>query len=229
MLTFSNPSRNLAIETINQSIEYEYLSQQVSPHLLTLHQITSGQVLIPGIPSSSRDLLQLPITIHIEEEHPPDIYILEPQSSNRLQQIPSTDLKTRILQTEIDYLQKQLAEATANGDLTEQLAAERAISAKLKALAHLREKQKPSQIVIQEHSTLDPSDQMDEKQSKTSILSSTISEKSNTKNQIDQQIRGLVKKHVKQLQKHLQENTSKSDQKDIIHSVKDLRQLSIFF
>jgi O-acetylhomoserine/O-acetylserine sulfhydrylase-like pyridoxal-dependent enzyme len=204
------------MDTIIQSAEYQLLSKRVSPHLLLLHQLTSGQELIPSVTPSSRTLFQLAIETHIQQEFPPETFLLQHQTSadfqtNFTQPISSSDSKSQILQTEINYLQKQHAEAIAIGDFTQQLAAERAISNKLQIIEYLEDKQKSlkiSQTQIPDHSTIENQE-------------STISEKSLIANQVDQQIRGLLKKHVKLLRKRIRND------KQTIHSVEDLRQLSI--
>ena len=117
--------------------------------------------------------------------------------------------KAQILQTEINYLRRQHAEAIAIGDFTQQLAAERAIDDKLQAIERLEDRQKPGETEIAN-------------QSKTSIVSSTISEKSS----VDRQIRGLLKKHLKPIQKLLRSGQRESLGQEILHSVEDLRRLS---
>jgi len=224
-------SSYLAIDTIIQSAEYNRLSKRVSPHLLVLHQFTSGQELIPSKIPSCRNLIQLEIKPHIQQEVPFQTFLLQPQTSATFQkdftqQISSSDAKTQILQTEIDYLQKQHAEAIAIGDFTQQLAAERAISSRFQTIKHLPEKQKTLKI-IPNQSTID-----NQESSETSLISSAISDKSLVTNQVDQQIRELLKKHVKILRKRIRNDKSKLDQKEsldkqVIHSVEDLRQLSI--
>jgi hypothetical protein len=225
----------LAMDTIIQSAEYQLLSKRVSPHLLLLHQLTSGQELIPSVTPSSRTLFQLAIETHIQQEFPPETFLLQHQTSadfqtNFTQPISSSDSKSQILQTEINYLQKQHAEAIAIGDFTRQLAAERAISNKLQTIKYVQEKPqslKTSQVEI--------SDSIEHNPSKTSLIPSTISEKSLITNSVDQQIRGLLKKHAKLLRQRIRNNKSKlseDDQKEfldkqIIHSIEDLRDLSI--
>jgi len=217
------------MDTILQSAEYNRLSQRVSPHLLVLHQFTSGQELIPSISPSSRHLFQLEIKTHIQQELPSQIYLLQHRSSvdfqkDLTQQISSSDSKTQILQTEINYLQKQHAEAIAIGDFTQQLAAERAISNKLQTIEQLYEKQKTlkiSQTEIPHQSSAE-----------ISIISSNISQKSLITNPVDQQIRELLKKHITLLRKRIRNDKSKLNEKEsldkqIIHSVEDLRELSI--
>lgn len=184
------------MNTIIQSAEYDRLSKIVSPHLLILHEFTSGQELIPSISPSSRNLFQLEIKTHIQQEIPSETFFLQPQSSTNFQkdftrEISSSNSKTQILQTEINYLQKQHAKAIAIGDFTQQFAAERAIANKI------QEKQKP----------------LDHQKS-------TISEKSLITNKTDQQIREVLKKHIKLLRKE-------SLNKQMIHSVAELRQLSM--
>jgi len=204
------------MDTIIQSAEYQRLSKRVSPHLLLLHQLTSGQELISSITPCSRNLFQLEIKTHIQQEFPSEKFLLQPESSavfqkDFTQEMSSSDFKTQILQTEINYLQKQHAEAIALGDFTQQLAAERAISNKLQIIEYLQDKQKSlkiSQTKIPDHSTIENQE-------------STISNKSLIANQVDQQIRGLLKKHVKLLRKRIRND------KQTIHSVEDLRQLSI--
>jgi hypothetical protein len=124
----------------------------------------------------------------------------------------------QILQTEINYLQKQHAEAIIIGDFNQKLAAEQAISIKFQTIERLQEKQESI-----EH------------------ISPAVSEKSLTENEVDEQIRRLLKNHVKLLRKRLQTDTDEissihseqyqkeSLQKQILHSVEDLRQLSINF
>ena len=203
-----------------ESAEYHRLSKRLSPQLLLSHQMTSGQELIPSITPSSRNLFQLPIITHMQEEFPSFVFLLQQQSStvvqeNSIRQISSPDPKTEILQTEINYLQRQHAEAIAIGDFTQQLAAERAIATKLQAIELRQDEQKPSQIQISDRPKF-------ENQSETSVIPTVISEKS----LVDRQIRGLLKKHVKHLQEHARKEPRK---KQIIHSVEDLRRLSTSF
>jgi hypothetical protein len=207
-------SCRLAIEMIIQSAEYERLSKRVSPQLLLLNQITSGQELIPSIAPSSCNLFQLAIKTDIHQEVPSSIFLVQNQTSASYQkdfteQIAPLNSKTQILQTEINYLQKQHAEAIAIGDFTQQLAAERAIADKIQTIKHLQDKSSETEIP---------------KQSKTPIVPSAISEKS----LVDQQIRGLLKKHLKPIQKLIRNNQKESLSKEIIHSIEDLRRLSIF-
>ena len=198
---------HLAIDMIIQSDEYRRLSKRVSPQLLILNRITSGQELIPSIVPSSCNLFQLAIKTEIQQEVPPSLFLVQNQASAIYQK----DFTEQILQTEINYLQKQHAEAIAIGDFAQQLAAERAIADKIQTIGHLQDEQKPSETKMPE-------------QSKTSIVSSAISEKS----LVDQQIRGLLKKHLKPIQNLIRNNQKESLSKEIIHSIEDLRRLSIF-
>lgn len=199
---FSSPSiisiSFLAINTIIQSSEYNRLSKHISPHLLILHEYTSGQELISLTPPSIRNLFQLGTQTHIQQELPSQTYLLQRQSSINFQKDFSNP-KTQILQTEINYLQKQHAEAIARGDLTQQLAAERAISNKLQTMEQFQEKPIPP-----------------------------VQQQSSITNKTDQQIHELMKKHVKSIQRHIRSSKSKLNQKTI-HSVENLRQLSINF
>jgi len=111
-----------------------------------------------------------------------------------------TDFQSQLLQKQIEYLQRQHAEAVTNNDFTQQIAAERALEDKLKRFTKLQ----PKSIRVESSSLV------------TSKRSARLSS-------VDQQIRGLMKKHVKQLQKRVQD---KNHEKEIIHVVKDLRQLS---
>lgn len=190
----------LAIEIANQSAEYARLAKHVSPQLLISNQITSGQELISEITLSTRTLFQLPIDIHVEEENIPETYLLQSKSQDSLQQIVPTDFQSQLLQKQIEYLQQQHAEAVTNNDLTQQIAAERALEDKLKRFTKLQ----PKSIQVES----------------SSLVSSKRSARLSS---VDQQIRGLMKKHVKQLQKRVQD---KNHEKEIIHVVKDLRQLS---
>jgi hypothetical protein len=211
------------METIIQSIEYQHLSKRVSPQLLLLNQITSGQELMPAITPSSCNLFQLAMKTEIQQELSSPIFLVQDQTSAIYQkdfteQIASLNPKAQILQTEINYLKRQHAEAIAIGDFSQQLAAERAIANKLQMIKNPQDQQKLDQKEISDHSMLD-------NQSKTSIVSSAISEKS----LVDQQIRGLLKKHLKPIQKRIRNDQKQSLSKEIIHSVGDLRRLSIFF
>jgi len=221
----------LAMDTIIQSIEYEHLSKRVSPHLLSLHQFTSGQELIPSATSSSVNLFQLETKAYIDQELSYETFLLQHPSSavfqrDSIQQISSSDLKAQILQIEINYLQKQQAEAIAVGDFTRQLAAEQAISIKLEAIQYLQEKPKLLTEI---------QDPIEHDKSEASITSSTISNQSLSANQVDEQIRGLLKT----LQKSIQNDESKlpkihneSDKLSSPHSEQNekesLHQLSIF-
>jgi hypothetical protein len=217
------------MDTILQSAEYNRLSKHLSPHLLVLHEFTSGQELIPSISPSSHNIFQLEIKTYIQQEFSSQIYLLQHQSSvdfqkDLIQQFSSSDSKTQILQTEINYLQKQHAEAIAIGDFTQQLAAERTISNKLQIIKQLYEKQKTLKI-----SQTEIPDQLS---TETSIISSNVSQKSLITNPVDQQIRELLKKHIKLVRKRIRNDKSKLNQKEsldrqIIHSVEDLRELSI--
>jgi hypothetical protein len=211
------------METIIQSIEYQRLSKRVSPQLLLLNQITSGQELMPAITPSSCNLFQLAMKTEIQQELSSPIFLVQDQTSAIYQkdfteQIASLNPKAQILQTEINYLKRQHAEAIAIGDFSQQLAAERAIANKLQMIKNPQDQQKLDQKEISDHSMLD-------NQSKTSIVSSAISEKS----LVDQQIRGLLKKHLKPIQKRIRNDQKQSLSKEIIHPVEDLRRLSIFF
>jgi hypothetical protein len=159
----------------------------------------------------------------IQQELSSPIFLVQDQTSAVYQkdfteQIASLNSKAQILQTEINYLKRQHAEAIAIGDFSQQLAAERAIANKLQTIENLQDQQKLDQKEISDHS-------MFNNQSKTSIVSSAISEKS----LVDQQIRGLLKKHLKPIQKRIRNDQKQSLSKEIIHSVEDLRRLSIFF
>jgi hypothetical protein len=203
----------LAMDTIIQSIEYERLSKRVSPHLLFLHQFTSGQELIPSATSSSVNLFQLETKAYIDQEPPSEIFLLQhPPSAvfqrDSIQQISLFDLKAQTLQIEINYLQKQQAEAIAVGDFTRQLAAEQAITLKLEAI------QGKSKLLTEIQ------DPIEHDKSEVSITSSTISNQSLSANQVDEQIRGLLKK--------LSSPHSEQNEKESLHSIEDLHQLSIF-
>jgi len=182
------------MDTILQSAEYNRLSKHVSPHLLVLHQFTSGQVLIPSIPPSSRNLFQLEIKTQIEQELPFQTFLFQHQSSINFQKdfnqqiSSSSNSKIQILQIEIDYLQKQHAEAIALGDFTQQLAAEQAISNKLQTIEYLQEKQK---VLTHEESFIT--------------------------NKTDQQIHELLKTHMKSLRKLIRKNQFQIDQKKFLY------------
>jgi hypothetical protein len=223
------------MDTIIQSAEYQRLSKRISPHLLLLNKITSGQELIPSLIPSSVKRFQLEVETHIQQELPSQIFLLQDQSATTfqkdfIQQSLSTDPidpKTQMLQTEIDYLQKQHAESISIGDFTQKLAAEQAMSVKFQAIERLQNSLQITQTQTQDPSTIDNRQSLEH-------ISSTNSEKSLTPNQVDEQVRGLLKDHVKLLQKHIQNEKSKlsetqtdAEEMSSTHSVEDLRQLSI--
>ena len=200
------------MEMIIQSAEYRRLFKRVSPQLLSVNQMTSGQELIPGVLALSRHLFQLPIKTRMEQETPSELFLIQNQSSAIYQQISNLDLESHIRQIEINYLQKQHAHATAIGDFAQQLAAERAIASKIPL-----EKQATSTAQISDDIKL-------AHQPETSLVSSVVNEKSD----IDQQIRGLVKKRMKSLQEQIRTDPSEPLDRKTIRSVEDLRRLSMF-
>ncbi|CAF4669063.1 unnamed protein product [Rotaria sp. Silwood1] len=223
-----------AIDTVIQSVQYERLSKRISPHLLILHKLTSQQELIPSIIPCSAILHQLEIQTFIQQESPYQMFHFQYQSSTNfqkdiVQQISSFDsidsINHQILQTEINYLQKQYDEASVIGDFTQQLAAEHIISNKLQMIESFQEQeksQKDSQIEIQISSTIDNQQSVEYKKSKTSIKSSTINEKSLDTNQINEQIHELLNNYDTILQKHI-----KNDQAEFSKIQTDIDQIEI--
>lgn len=200
-----------AMETILQSAEYQRVSKRVSPQLLAVNHITSGQELIPAVLPSSKHVFQVPIETRMQQEIPSEIFLIENQSSVIYQQISALDLESRIRQMEIDYLQKQHAQAVAIGDLAQQLAAERAIASKIP-----REKQTTAMRQISDDTKIAD-------QPGPSMVPSVIHEKP----LVDQQIRGLVKKHMKSLKEQIRIDPLEPLDRRTIRSVEDLRRLSM--
>ncbi|CAF3617508.1 unnamed protein product [Rotaria sp. Silwood1] len=131
----------------------------------------------------------------------------------------------QILQTKINYLQKQYDEAIVIGDFTRQLAAEHIIPNKLQMIESFQEQeqsQKDSQLEIQIPSTIDNQQSVEYKKSKTSIKSLIINEKSLDTNQINEQIHELLNNYDTILQKHIQ-----NDQVELSRIQTDIDQIEI--
>lgn len=208
-LSISFPHRVLSLVA-----HYQRLSKGVSPPLLQTHQMISAQELIPTIPPLSRHLFQIPIETRIEEEIPAELFLIENQSIaiSQTEEISTFDRESQIRLIQINYLRKQQAQAFALGDVAQQLAAEQAIASKLP-------------VAQPEVSVIRTSDSAKlENQPETSMTPSIVHKRS----LVDQQIRGLVKKHVKSLQDHIRTDPSEPLDRKTIHSLEDLRRLSIF-
>ena len=211
---------DLAIDNITQSARYERLSKNISPHLLLLHKLTSGQQLVPyTIPCSAKQF-QLEIKPSIQLEFASEIFLLKYQSSVKyqndvLQQISFAepiDSKMKILKTEIDYLKKQYAESIAIDDYAQQLATEQTISSKLQIIESLHEKQqllKDSKKETRIYSPVDNQVSTDNTKLKASIRSSTVIKTFLDADQFNKQIREVLKAYVNILHKHIRSDQLK--------------------
>ncbi|CAF0920812.1 unnamed protein product [Adineta ricciae] len=215
-----------AIESIIQSNEYERLSKRVSPNLLLLHEITSGQQLISLTAPSLLNHFQLGIKCMIHQELSSQVFLLRRQSSafrkdytEQLSSLDPTDTTVQTIRTEITYLQRKYDEAVAVGDISQQLAAKQIISAKMQDNSELF-KTKLSKTT--EQLPVDSQKIMEYLKSDTSTTSITTNEQSLPSAQIDERIDELLANQIKTIHELILTNAEQNEQ----HSVTDLQQLS---
>ena len=123
----------LAITTTLQSPEYERRSERISPQLLALHKLTSGQTVMSASPDAETKSPQPRLTENFVEP------------------------KTQLVQTKLIYLQTEQAEAIATSDLAQQIAIERAIHSRIQMMQETAPLVDLSQTSVLSSATREPS------------------------------------------------------------------------
>ncbi|CAF1625727.1 unnamed protein product [Rotaria magnacalcarata] len=129
-----------AIDTIIQSVQYERLIKQMPSNLLLLHGLHSDQEVLPSIIPCSTKLFKLETNASIEQEPQFERNHFQTDFIQQISSFDPIDSKIQILQTEINFLEKQYYESIVVGDFTRQLAVEQALAAKLQIMEPLQEK-----------------------------------------------------------------------------------------